>query len=731
MANPPPPYANITGISRTVMKDNAQESIGNYDGNARPGEIVADLTQDPPVLYIGNNLGQLTQLGTGGGGNYGNAQVNQYLSSGQVGNIIPSGNAVYSLGNSTNQWSDLYVANATIYMNNVPIGLTANNVLTVNGEAVLSNDSATSISTTGNITANNFSTLGISGNITGANVISANTFVIANSTELGAIEGANTVGFYTSDNAMQFLIEGPNNITWGFDVGSGGTGFPTLNIQRGDNPSGTIQGQTLLFGDPTQEAIISTRNGDSNFNNSQRLVINPGEGAADTAGEGGDIYLWAGRGGNASGSGGDIKIRGGQGGANTSGGLGGDGGYIRIEGGDAASTGGAAGYIELTGGIAGYGTPGVAGGQVTITGGIGQNGNGGDGNITGGFGGIGYKGGNVNITGGGANDGLASYGNVNINAGASTWQFTNTGTLNAPGAISAVGNITGGNIVTTGLITGNRTVAMTGRSVGIGYNSGSTTDTYSVGIGDAAGLNPGYYAIAIGLNAGNTQGGGAVAVGAYAGGIAQSDQAVAIGISAGANTQGQNSVAVGPNSGNQNQGNAAVAIGDNAGQIAQGVSAVAIGAYAGQNSQANNSIILNATGANLEQVTANTFTVAPVRNDVANTGQVVFYNTSSKEITYGNTISVSGNITGGNITTAGAGGDLALTGGNVTGANVVTANVVITTPTGLANLTATSGGRAFVNNANLIAAGNFGAQVGSGGSNIVPVWSDGSNWYIG
>jgi hypothetical protein len=65
MASPPPPYDDITGISRTVMKDNAQESLVNYNGNARPGEIVADLTQDPPTLYIGNNLGQLTAISSG------------------------------------------------------------------------------------------------------------------------------------------------------------------------------------------------------------------------------------------------------------------------------------------------------------------------------------------------------------------------------------------------------------------------------------------------------------------------------------------------------------------------------------------------------------------------------------------------------------------------------------------------------------------------------------------
>jgi hypothetical protein len=64
--------------------------------------------------------------------------------------------------------------------------------------------------------------------------------------------------------------------------------------------------------------------------------------------------------------------------------------------------------------------------------------------------------------------------------------------------------------------------------------------------------------------------------------------------------------------------------------------------------------------------------------------------------------------------------------GNITGARIVT-----TTPTALANLTAVAGGRAFVNNANLVATGNFGNQVGSGGSNVVPVWSNGVNWYIG
>jgi hypothetical protein len=127
-----------------------------------------------------------------------------------------------------------------------------------------------------------------------------------------------------------------------------------------------------LFGDNSQEAIISTPDGTVDYNSSQRLVINPGQGYA--GGEGGDIYLWAGRGGDSSGSGGDIKIRGGTGGANTGGGTGGAGGYIRMEAGDGAvgdGVAGTAGYIEITGG---YGL--VTGGDVTITGGDGGTTNG-------------------------------------------------------------------------------------------------------------------------------------------------------------------------------------------------------------------------------------------------------------------------------------------------------------------------------------------------------------------
>ena len=102
--------------------------------------------------------------------------------------------------------------------------------------------------------------------------------------------------------------------------------------------------------------------------------------------------------------------------------------------------------------------------------------------------------------------------------------------------------------------------------------------------------------------------------------------------------QGTAAVAIGYQAGGQFQGNAAVAIGREAGYESQGANSIAIGSFAGQSAQGNNSIILNATGANLNQTTANTFTVAPIRastlnNYSADTGNVLYYNTSTHEIT--------------------------------------------------------------------------------------------------
>jgi hypothetical protein len=57
------------------MKDNAQESVTNYNGNARPAEMTVNINTNE--IYIGNATGSLTKViqVTGGGTFLGNVRV--------------------------------------------------------------------------------------------------------------------------------------------------------------------------------------------------------------------------------------------------------------------------------------------------------------------------------------------------------------------------------------------------------------------------------------------------------------------------------------------------------------------------------------------------------------------------------------------------------------------------------------------------------------------------------
>jgi hypothetical protein len=167
----------------------------------------------------------------------------------------------------------------------------------------------------------------------------------------GVIDESNA-DLYLGGEKTNILVTDPNqqvqinttaadssSLIWIFD-NEGNTLFPTLTTPRGDANSGDLTTQTLRLGNGTDQAVITTPDGISPNYSSERLVINPGQGSG--SGEGGDIYLWAGRGGIDNGSGGDIKVRGGYGPAS------GSGGYVRIQGGDTDH--GSAGFVEISGG---------------------------------------------------------------------------------------------------------------------------------------------------------------------------------------------------------------------------------------------------------------------------------------------------------------------------------------------------------------------------------------------
>lgn len=214
-------------------------------------------------------------------------------------------------------------------------------------------------------------------------------------------------------------------------------------------------------------------------------------------------------------------------------------------------------------------------------------------------------------------------------------------------------------------------------AVAIGLNAGQNTHgTNTVAVGVNAGrYTQGTSAVAVGNGAG---------AGTATAGTGQGSSAVAVGVSAGSNTQGANSVAVGNAAGQTTQAMNAVAIGMNAGNTGQGADAVAIGRTAGLTNQHANSIILNATGSAVNSDGASRFFVKPVRNNTTATS-LLQYDATSGEITYGPS-NIAGTLTTAaqpNITSVGTLGSLSVTGAASAGtlslqsiANTSTSNVL-------------------------------------------------------
>ncbi len=472
-----------------------------------PGNLILGSTNGAIKMFVGNTA---------------QANVVATVESGQMlmsGNIIPATSNVYSLGNATNQWNDLYVSNATIFMNNVPVSLDAGNVLTVNGNAVLTNNSNTTVSTTGNVTASYF--FGSGSQLTGLPAPTVTQDITSNGAmSIMTYDGVIKYVSYATVEPASGNIAGGNILTSGL-ISAAGNISGNYFVGNGSQLTGINSGVQSSIANGTSNIDIATANGNATitanavtytFDTNGALTL-PGGSRLRPLGANLDIFA-------------------------------GTGSYVNLITDDESSymgVGGAGGYVVTAGG---------------------------------------------------------------------TWDFNTNGNLTAPGNVSATGNITAGNI-STGVIT------LTNGAV----------------IKDTAD--------------------DAVAFGYFAGKTSQGANAVAVGLNAGASSQGNYSVAIGSGSGAVDQGYNSVAIGHNAGDGTQGNTAIAIGYLAGHNNQLDNTIILNASGTTLDSATTNALYINPVRNDVANTAEIMFYNTTSKEITYGNVISVTGNITGGNIITTG------------------------------------------------------------------------------
>ena len=197
--------------------------------------------------------------------------------------------------------------------------------------------------------------------------------------------------------------------------------------------------------------------------------------------------------------------------------------------------------------------------------------------------------------------------------------------------IGFVGNVTGNAAgAHTGTFDGDMTGTMSGDDSTIlvdGINNKIVGDI------DTASLRTYESEIALGYHAGETtQGISAVAVGPYAGNATQGDGAVAVGPYAGQTNQGAEAVSIGDAAGVTTQGASAVAVGYQAGQTSQGADAIAIGRQAGKTNQAANSIVLNATSSAVQNTTASSTVIQPVRNQAS--ANIMMYDPANGELTH-------------------------------------------------------------------------------------------------
>lgn len=196
-------------------------------------------------------------------------------------------------------------------------------------------------------------------------------------------------------------------------------------------------------------------------------------------------------------------------------------------------------------------------------------------------------------------------------------------------------------------------------SVNIGNASGgSGTPDFSISIGRGANSEQSHTAsICLGYASGQkgtAQRNGIIAIGHSAGtGISgvqgMLNNAIAIGSSASLNGGAVDSIAIGPGAnGNSVANDYSVAIGSGAGNVGQGNHCIAIGRLAGQTNQHNSTIIINGqNNTALNSAQTGSLYIAPIRS--GGTGNVLNYDTGSKEVLVGGVVSMSGISISGNI----------------------------------------------------------------------------------
>ena len=205
----------------------------------------------------------------------------------------------------------------------------------------------------------------------------------------------------------------------------------------------------------------------------------------------------------------------------------------------------------------------------------------------------------------------ATYGNANV----ATYLASNANVaITTTGAITTTANVTANIVTVANLIsnTGNSQIEL-----------GNGIITMVAAAGTMANLT--VDGVRLGFNAGGGFNANIVAIGTGAASLAGGNNAVIIGYDAVQWGAGANTIVIGYEAGQSTFSGPKI-----------GANTIAIGTRTGFAGAPANSIVLNATGANFSPSTTGPqgLFINPVRNDTGNVANVVYYNATTKELTY-------------------------------------------------------------------------------------------------
>ena len=192
---------SVTGnVSANYFLGNGAFLTGVGNANFTPIANFANFAGNVTVSNQPNitGLGTLTNVSVSGNANVGNLKANLIAS-----NLIPATSNIYTLGNTTNRWKDVYLAGNSIYLGNVTLA-DANGSLSINGG-------------TGNIIANNLTSVPAA-NIVGqvANSLVASTVYTnaqPNITSVGTLTSLSVAGNTTAGNLLTAGAVTGSNVT--------------------------------------------------------------------------------------------------------------------------------------------------------------------------------------------------------------------------------------------------------------------------------------------------------------------------------------------------------------------------------------------------------------------------------------------------------------------------------------------------------------------------------------